>query len=104
MPQRPFVVVAPDASPTCATPRETGRTQEKGRREKQKSKLTFPVTSKDRRQLHAVLLKPLGEARANTGGPKPSDNLAGTINSGAFELENFLHHDCVAFHAGNFRD
>src|SRR5205085_6191730 len=56
------------------------------------------------RQLHAVLLEPLGEARADARRLELPDDLALLVHAAPLEEENLLHRDDVALHARDLGD
>src|SRR5215207_4882528 len=58
----------------------------------------------DSRQLHAVLLQPLREARADAGRAVAADDPAVLVHALALEVEDLLHRDRLALHAGDLGD
>src|ERR1043165_2204348 len=62
------------------------------------------LLEEDARQLHTAGFQPFGEARANAGRAETSEDLALRIDARSLVLENLLHGDRLAVHAGDFRD
>src|SRR6185369_14857882 len=56
------------------------------------------------RQLQSASLQPFGESWTNTSWTEATQHRALFVDSLSLVLENFLHRDRLAFHAGHFRN
>src|SRR5215470_17630168 len=60
------------------------------------------LLEEDAWQLHAASLQPFRKPWPNTRRTEPADDCALLIDAGPLVLEDFLHGDRFAFHAGDF--
>src|SRR5687767_6728657 len=71
------------------------------RKLRRRSTLDLHLLEEDAWQLHATRFEFFCESRTDTGGLKATNHLALPVYSGTLELEDLLHGDSLAFHAGD---
>src|SRR5205085_11420273 len=92
----------------CAVRRQQVCAQDEEQREDEYKKgydhFRLHLLEKDAWQLQAASLQPFGEPWTNTRRAEAAEHLALLIDTRSLVLENLLHRDRLAFHAGDFRD